>query len=154
MFRIGDERELLECFREIDRDGVVPPTELKFPLFVRDYLAWEEPSGARTYVVFADGDHRKPLGIAFRRDTGAPSPTSMCGWCHTTRDGHGVGLLTATANSKRRVGLHLCRDLSCKEQIERAAPGGGGGLDAGRTTHERVRQVIARMGEFARQQLF
>src|SRR3712207_2313157 len=106
MIRIPSEKELLESFRLIDRDEVEVPKDLRFPIVVKDYLAWSEPSGYRTYLVFGDGERRQPLGIVFRRDqlAGGASP-QMCEWCHCVRGSDGVSMLSATASSKRRIGI-------------------------------------------------
>src|SRR3954468_3575933 len=117
MIRIASENGLRESFRVMDRDQVILPEQLRFPLEIEDYLAWVEPSGARVYLLFDDRKRKLPLGIVFRRDqsAGGGSPR-MCEWCHSIRSGDQVSLLTATANSQRRIGIQLCRDLSCKSK--------------------------------------
>jgi hypothetical protein len=60
MFLIQSEKDLLECFRPLDQSKVELPKDMKYPLFVRDYLRWLEPSGARVYLVFASpGTHKR-----------------------------------------------------------------------------------------------
>jgi hypothetical protein len=114
---------------------------------VKDYFAWVESSQAKTFLVFCElGDTagKKPLGIVFKRNPG--SNVSMCEWCHTIGGGDGVGLLTATASSYRKVGVHVCSDLSCAEKIIAT-------VDTG-MRRQRVRAVIERMSKFVRQNLF
>ena len=152
MFKISSETELLGSFRAHDRESVDVPLEFKFPLVVKDYLTWLEPSGNRVYLVFKDRPLAQSLGVVFRRDQGTSSAATMCEWCHCVRDGGGVGLLMATASSKTSIGIHLCRDLSCKEKV-RATPG----------VHDyppildepaKIRKIISRMADFARRELF
>jgi hypothetical protein len=153
MFKIESADELRECFRPLDRGEVELSPSLRFPLIVRDYLAWTEPSGHRVYLVFSEETRRPPLGIVFRRDqdsTGAPP--SMCEFCHSVRSGNGVSLLTAAASDRRRVGIPLCRNLECHEKVE-GLPGADDlpGTPRGR---ELARRILARMGGFVRQNLF
>ena len=154
MIRIASEKELLESFRPLDREEVLEfPANLKFPFLLKDYLTWTEPSGHRIYLVFNEQDTRRPLGIVFKRGQGAgTAPPQMCEWCHSVRAGDGVGLLTATASSSRRVGLHLCRDLSCKDKVE-STPGANDFFES-MSSRERIQRIVGRMTEFARRQLF
>jgi hypothetical protein len=115
---------------------------------VRDYLAWTETSGARVYLVFAPPGSRKPIGIIFRRDASDGSGiSSMCDWCHSYGSSSEVGLLTTDVNSKRRVGVHLCVDLRCKEKLEDAAD------RAGRHPIEYLERLRERMSRFAHEAL-
>jgi hypothetical protein len=142
MFKISSENELLECFRPIDRPEVIAPQDLQYPIFVKDYLTWIEPSGCRIYLVVSDRLATPPLGITFRRDQSPGVASAMCEWCQSVRPGDGVGLLSATASSKRRIGIQLCRDLSCKDQL------------AARVGPMDPRKVLRRMVGFARRELF
>ena len=63
MIRIQNEAELLELFRPVDRDEVRPPVHQTYPMAVTDYLAWVEPSGHRTFLVFEDEKSRSGLGV-------------------------------------------------------------------------------------------
>lgn len=149
MFRFETDRGLIESFRPRDRRVIEMPQDISFPLFVRDYLAWTETSGARVYLIFSAPGTRKPIGIIFRRDTsaGGERTSSLCEWCHTYGSSHEVGLLTTDVNSKRRVGVHLCLDLRCKEKLEDAAD------RAGRHPNEVLEQLQARMFRFAQEAL-
>ena len=71
----------------------------------------------------------------------------MCDWCHWSGGGNSVGLLTAQASSKRRVGVNLCLDLSCGAKLESAAN------LAGRNPVEAARQLQARILRFAHEGL-
>src|SRR5688572_26130790 len=104
MIRIQSENELLDSFRLIDRDQVELPVDMRFPLLVKNYLAWPEASGARVFLVFEDPSSRKPFGIVFRQEQASFGQAAcMCEWCHSVRSGNGVGLLTATSNDSTRV---------------------------------------------------
>jgi hypothetical protein len=149
VFRLETDRALIESFRPRDRRVIEMPAGVTFPLFVRDYLAWTETSGARVYLVFAAPGSRKPIGLIFRRDSsGTQPPTSnMCDWCHSYGSSSEVGLLTTDVNSKRRVGVSLCMDLRCKEKIEDAAD------RSGRYPREALDQLRERMSRFAHEAL-
>ena len=105
-------------------------------------------SGNRVYLVFTDG---ASVGIVFRRDQGPGAGSTMCEWCHSVRSGDSVGLLTATATSKRRVGIHACRDLSCKEKLE-STPGVNDFQEM-LNPREKARRLVARMSEFVRREI-
>src|SRR4051794_24716257 len=98
MIRILSEKDLLETFRSIDREEVMLPADLKFPFLIKDYLAWNEPSGYRAFVVFMDPQSRTAMGLVFRRDqSGGGLDSRMCELCHIYGTGDEVGLLSATA---------------------------------------------------------
>lgn len=148
MFRFETDRALIESFRSRDRRVIEMPSGITFPLFVRDYLAWTETSGARVYLVFTAPSSRKPIGIIFRRNSsGGGLTSSMCEWCHSPGSSSEVGLLTTDADDKRRVGVHLCLDLRCKEKLEDAAD------RSGRHPREALEQLRERMFRFAHEAL-
>jgi hypothetical protein len=152
MFRITDENELRDCFRELDRSEIVLDSAMSFPLTAKDYLTWIEPSGARTYLVFQDGSFKAPFGIVFRRDqTLGPSVAAMCEWCHSVRSGNEVGILTAKARDNTRVGISLCRDLNCSAKI-RSEPGAHD-FPSTASVQERVRKLQEKMAGFVRRDL-
>ena len=149
MFRFETDRALIESFRPRDRRVIEMPEGIRFPLFVRDYLAWTETSGARVYLVFTAPGSRKPIGLIFRRDgsdAGAPS-SRICDWCHSYGSASEVGLLTTDVNNKRRVGVSLCLDLRCKQKLEDAAD------RSGRHPLEALKQLQERMFRFAHEAL-
>jgi len=151
MFRISSENELLSSFRAIDLDEVQIPADFHFPLAIKDYLSWIEPSGHRVYLVLEDTIDGGVKGIVFQRTHGGPdAPASMCQWCHSVRTGGGVALLTATAGPKRRIGLHLCSDLACKEHL---LPGVQD-FQESLSVSERKQRLFQRMREFAKRHLF
>jgi hypothetical protein len=125
---------------------------MQFPLDAKDYLAWIEPSGCRVYLVFRGEGFKGPLGISFRRDqTLGPTVAAMCEWCHSVRSGNEIGVLTVTSNQRKRVGLSLCRDLSCADKT-RSLPGHND-FQSNEVTQERVRKIIQRMVHFAQREL-
>jgi hypothetical protein len=152
MFRITSEKELRECFRDLDQPELILTTDLKFPLVRKDYLTWIEPSGCRTYLVFQAAGFKTPFGLVFRRDqTLGPSTAAMCEWCHCVRSGNEVGVLTATSHARKRVGISLCRDLSCAEKM-RSAPGVHD-FPSTASIQERIRKLSEKMALFARREL-
>lgn len=153
MIRITSENELLDAFRPFERAEVELPRDLGFPMGIKDYLAWTEGAGVRVYLVFEEPSTGKALGVVFRGDQPGGDSTSMCEWCHSVRAGDGVKLLTAQAASNRRVGISLCRDLSCKEKAQ-GEPGPDDMPQGPTTARERTRRILARMAVFARRNLF
>jgi hypothetical protein len=146
MFRLESEAALLNAFRPSDRKLVELQPGLKLPLFVRDYLAWTHPAGGRAYVVFAVPEG-SPTGIVFDTNGGGSSVPSMCDWCHFNGVGSQVGLLTARVNSKKRVGVHICSDLSCKQKLEDEAN------RSGISALPLMKKLMERMGRFASEAL-
>jgi hypothetical protein len=153
MIKVNSEEELLKSFREIDRDQVQIPPDFKFPLAVRDYLSWVEPSGHRVFLIFENQGTGNPMGVVFRRPNGPPlTPASMCQWCHTVRTGNAVTLLTAAMSESRTIGLYLCSRLNCREHT--LAPPGAHDFNEGLSAQERINGVVRRMGAFATGNLF
>lgn len=153
MIRITNEEELLGTFRSIDRDEVQIPLTARFPMAVKDYVAWIEPSGHRIYLVFEDTQTGSPLGVVFQRTRGsANTVASMCQWCHAVRSGSGVGLLTATVAKDHRVGVHLCADLNCREHA--MGPPGIHDFNESLSSGEKLQNILRRMTAFARKNLF
>ncbi len=148
MFLLASEQGLVDAFRPRDRKGLELPKDFKFPLFVRDYVAWADPSGFRVNLLFAM-PKGAPTGISFRRDQrgGDVGVSRMCEWCHATGSAEQIGLLTADLNSKKRVGTSLCLDLGCKQRLEEAAN------RSGKNVLEETRQLMERLGKFASEAL-
>jgi len=147
MFKLDSEKALLETFRPRDRKSVQLSPDVTLPMLVRDYLAWTHPAGGRVYLVFSVPGG-VPTGIVFDTNGGAgPSVPQMCDWCHCGGLGTQVGLLVARVNSKKRVGVHLCSDLSCKKKLEDEAD------LSGRSVIPAMENLIARMGRFASEAL-
>ncbi len=142
MFKLDDEEALLETFRTRDRKQVELPADLKFPLILRDYVAWVHPAGGRVFLVFAPVDG-VPTGIAFDTQGAAAQGPQLCSWCHSHGGGNQVAMLTTTLSNKKRVGVFVCGDLSCKKKLEEACD------LAGKNVQAAVKQVVGRMSAFA-----
>lgn len=117
MLRIKNQEELLNLFRDLDKAQVIIPKELKFPMAVLDYLSWKEPSGHRTYLIIENKNGGRPFAIAFERTKNNEAVPMMCNWCHAVRPASDVALMTAAVDKRTRIGIYLCSDLSCKENI-------------------------------------
>lgn len=147
MFKLDTEAAVLATFRPKDRKVVEFHSDLKFPVIVRDYLAWTHPAGGRVFLVFAI-PNGTPTGIAFDTNGGTgPSVPAMCDWCHMSAAGTGVGMLTATVNANKRAGVHVCADLSCRQKIEDAAN------RSGISVRPALEKLVLRMGRFASEAL-
>jgi hypothetical protein len=124
LFRINSEAELRDTFRRRDEGHVDLPPQMTFPVSFRHYVAWHEPSGVRQFLVLQRPQWARPIGIVFRRyqtpgpGSGSGTGTGMCEWCHAHGASDEIGLLSADVDSKRRVGVNLCLDLSCQEKLE------------------------------------
>lgn len=103
------------------------PEDLKFPVELDPVLVWLEPSGARVYLLAHRSHWETPVGIAFRRDQrgSSSSPPRMCDWCLSTGTSDQIGLLTASVDARRRVGVNLCLDLGCMRKLEGFAEASG-----------------------------
>lgn len=153
MLRIGSEEEMKQAFRPIDQDEVQFPSDMLFPLLVRDTLTWIEPSGHRAYIVYADPSKNAARGIVFKRNHAtSDAPPAMCDWCHSVRGKGNVGLLTTAVSKTRRIGLSLCRDLNCIEKLTDLP--GINDLRESVKTDEKIRQILERISDFARRNLF
>jgi len=142
MFTLALEKDLLASFRPKDRKLVELTPELRFPLEVEGYLAWTHPAGGRVFLVFAVPGG-VPTGVVFDADGAGPQVPHMCNWCHSSGSGTEIGLLTAKLNGRKRVGVHVCSDLSCKRKLEELAD------LTGQAAPPLVAKVVARMGQFA-----
>ncbi len=139
---------MLSAFRPKDRSSVELPQDVTLPTLVRHYLAWQHPSGGKTYLVFATPGG-VPTGITFDSNsggTGAPVP-QMCDWCHQAGIGSSVGLLTATVNGRKRAGVVVCTGLSCAQKLEEEAD------RQGRSALPQLEKLVDRMGRFATEAL-
>jgi hypothetical protein len=145
VFKLDSPDALLKTFRPKDLPLVELPPQVRYPLVVKDYLAWPHPGGGRVMMVFAV-PKGTPTGLVFDTNGGSSGP-SMCSWCHCPSAGTGVGLLTATLNSNKRVGVQICTDLSCAEKLEDAAN------LSGASVRPAMEKLIARIGQFASEAL-
>lgn len=147
MFKLDSEEALRAAFRPKDRSLVELSPEVTLPRIVRDYVAWTHPAGGRVYVVFAVAGGA-PTGIVFDTNGGSGETVpQLCDWCHTPGAGTQVALLTAKLHGKKRVGVHLCSDLSCREKLQDAAD------RAGASASRAVAGVVERMARFASEAL-
>lgn len=121
-FSIGSEKELVDSFRLRDQKKLILPDGLKFPLNVRSYLTWREPSGVYTYLVFKRPGWDLPRGVAFKRaSAGAECAGGLCSWCHAYCSSDEISLLSVKMSSTVSCSYLLCHDLRCIEKIEEAS---------------------------------
>ena len=146
MFKLDDEDDVVNAFRPKDRKAL-DLTGVTLPMFVRNYLSWQHPSGSYVYLVFS-APGGVPTGIVFETNGGPNAPVAqMCDWCHQSGVGTQVGLLTAKVTGRRRVGVHVCSDLSCQAKLEDEAN------RSGRSVLPQWEKLIARIGRFATEAL-
>jgi hypothetical protein len=148
MLLIQTETDLVAAFRPRDRAQVALPPGTRLPLLVRDYRAWLDPQGFRTFLVLAEPGGRRPMGIVFEREARGGAPVSqLCDWCHCSGSSQDIGLLTTSATSKRRVGVNVCLDLTCSDKLEDLA------RLTGRNQRDLAAGLASRMLRFAREGL-
>lgn len=125
-FTISSEQELLESFRPRDQKKLLVPDSFKFPLNVRSYLTWREPSGVYTYLIFKTPNWDLPRGVVFKRTSPSGDPVGgLCNWCHAYGTSEEIGLLSVAMSSHVSNSYYLCQDLNCIEKIEDAAARAG-----------------------------
>lgn len=146
MFKLDNEEAFLQAFRPKDRPLVELPADVRFPIIVRSYFAATHPAGGRVFLVFATAKGA-PTGIVFDSNGAGPPVPHMCDWCHVTAPRAHTALLTTYVNTKRRVGVHVCSDLSCKDKLEEDAD------RMGRSAKPAIDMLVARMGRFASETL-
>jgi hypothetical protein len=143
LFKLESQAALLATFRPKDREVVELSQELRLPLLVRDYISWLQPAGSYAYLVFAI-TKGLPTGIVFDTHAGGDiAVPMMCDWCHYSGVGTQVGLLTARVTSKKRVGVRVCADLSCKQRLEEEAE------RSGRSVLPQMEKMMGRVARFA-----
>lgn len=118
VYEIATEEDLALCFREKDRQKVILPRNMEFPLKVRYFLSWTESSGSYTYLVFKGPNWDTPRGLVFRKTASDMGTSGMCDWCHAYGGSDQVGLLTVKINSKTTIGQYLCLDINCLDHLE------------------------------------
>lgn len=149
MFRINTQKELLSAFRTTDQKYVELPVGTTLPLTVLDYHSWQDPHGERVFLLFKAPGDTHVTGIVFRKDhtAGAGLGPRMCDWCLHSGSSESVGLLTASVNSKRRIGVFLCLDLKCGEHVEDDAN------RRGKSARDAVKELLLRVRRFAQEGL-
>lgn|GEM_PF-1358098 len=122
VFIIENESDLTQAFRLRDQKKLILPERLKFPLHIRSYFTWQEPSGVYTYLVFKMPNWDLPRGVAFKRTTTAGEPVGgLCSWCNAYGSSEEIGMLSVAMSANVSSSYFLCEDLSCIEKIEEAA---------------------------------
>lgn len=145
MVRILSDDQLLQSFRPFERGEVQIPSDFAYPLAMKDYLAWTEPSGHRVFLVFSDKESLQGV-IFYRTKVASDTPAAMCQWCHSVRGRAGVSLLSATVDRDRRIGVYLCSDLNCRHNL--MSTPGVNDFHEGLSRQERVMGMMARMRKF------
>lgn len=143
MFKLDSEEAVLKTFRPKDRGLVEFQAGQRFPVILRDCWTWTHPAGGRVFLVFASRGG-VPTGIVFDSNGGdSAGVPQMCDWCRSPGMGTQIGLLTAKLSGKKRVGVHLCSDLSCKQKLEDEADRNGAPVAPA------IDALLERMGRFA-----
>lgn len=141
-FSIASEQELVESFRYRDQKKLMLPPDLEYPLQVRSYFTWQDPSRVYTYLVFKQPNWDRPRAVAFKQSSAGGEPVgSLCNWCHSYGSSEEIGGLSLVLDSKTSASYLLCKDLSCIEKIEDIA-----GL-SGKSPEKQIAQLYDRIGK-------
>lgn len=139
-FFLSSKDDLVQSFRSKDQDKLVLPDDLKFPLRVRSYFTWKEPSGVYTYLVFKMPNWELPRGVAFKRTTSAGEPTGgIYNWCHAYGSSEEIGMMSMVLSPKVLMSYFLCQDLRCIEKIKDACE------LAGKSPDKQISDLYGRM---------
>lgn len=142
LFTINSEQELILSFRNRDQKKLVLPEKLKFPLNVRSYFTWKEPSGVYTYLVMRLPNWDAPRGVAFKRTPSTGEPVGgLCSWCNAYGSSEDIGMMSVTMSSSVSVSYLICQDISCIEKIEDAA------TLSGKDPEKYIAELYHRMGK-------
>lgn len=126
LFSIASEEELIKSFRPRDQKKLLLPEKMKFPLNVRSYFTWRDPSGVYTYLVCKMPNWDMPRGVAFKKTSPSGDPVGgLCNWCHSYGTSDEIGLLSVAMSSNVSNSYYLCQDLNCIEKIEDATARAG-----------------------------
>lgn len=117
-FTISSKAEFLEAFHWKDQHLIHIPDKLQFPLAVDYYYSWIEPSGNYAFLVLKKPNWDIPKGLVFRRNTGNPTTSNLCDWCHSYGSSDDITMLTVKVDSKVTIGQYLCSKLDCIEKLE------------------------------------
>ena len=142
-FSIASEDELVQSFRLRDQKKLVLPAQLKFPVNVRSYFTWREPSNVYTYLVFKQPGWDLPKGVVFKRLNahGDQPAGGVCSWCHAYGSSEEITTLGLTVNAELSFAYILCHDLRCIEKIEEAS-----NLSS-KSSGKAISQLYYRMGQ-------
>lgn len=141
-FSIDSEKELVQAFRLRDQKKLILPEKLKFPLNVRSYFTWKEPSGVYTYLVMKLPNWDLPRGVAFKRTPSSGEPVGgLCSWCNAYGSSEDIGMLSVTMSSTVSVSYLICQDISCIEKIEDMA------TLSGKNPEKYIAELYYRMGK-------
>jgi len=119
VFSIASEDELVQAFRLRDQKKLILPDNLQFPMNIRSYFTWKEPSGVYTYLIFKLPNWELPRGVAFKHTGSSGEPVGgLCNWCHAYGSSDEIGMLSIAMSANVSQSYLLCLDLSCIEKIE------------------------------------
>lgn len=142
VFSIDSEAGLIQSFRLKDQKKLILPDNLKFPMNIRSYFTWKEPSGVYTYLIFKAPNWDMPRGVAFKRTAATGEPVGgLCNWCHAYGGSDEIGFMSVAMSSNVSSSYYLCQDLSCIEKIEDAA------AMAGKDPDKHIAELYHRMAK-------
>lgn len=126
IFSIASEEEMIRSFRLRDQKKLLLPERLQYPLNIRSYFTWKEPSGVYTYLVFKMPNWDLPRGVVFKRTPPSAEPTGgLCSWCHAYGSSDDIGFMSVAMSANVSTSYLICQDLRCIEKIEEASMLGG-----------------------------
>jgi hypothetical protein len=123
---------LINAFDPIDRDALEIPQLAGVEWGERDYFAWKDKGGHRTYLVTQLPE--RDVGIVFRTESSGRG--GFCDLCMSAD--HRMGVVLATADSwekpRRSHGIFVCANFDCSAAArgQRAADNFGETISRGR----------------------
>lgn len=142
VFSISSGSDLIQAFRPRDQKKLILPEQLPFPLRIRSYFTWREPSGVYTYLIFKMPNWDVAKGMVFKRAHASGEPTGgLCNWCHAYGSSEDIGMLSVAVNSNVSISYFLCQDLRCIERIEENC------ALAGKNPEKYISELYNRMGK-------
>lgn len=141
-FTVSSEEEMIQSFRLRDQKKLILPEKLKFPLNVRSYFTWKEPSGVYTYLVFKMPNWDLPRGVVFKRTAHSGEAVGgLCNWCHAYGSSEDINFLSVAMSSQVSSSYLICQDIRCIEKIEEAS------MLAGKDPAKNVNELYHKIGK-------
>jgi len=117
--QISSEEDLRRAFRAKDHKRLELPKGIRFPLNFEHYVAWIAPSGTDRFLVLRDSEQKQLVGMVFKKShhSHEVGVSRICDWCHAYGSSDQIDLMTVTPTNRRTVGMMLCVNLDCIENL-------------------------------------
>lgn len=82
-----------------------------------EFLGWIHPSGHKGYILETESAVLKLWVLETDPHGSTNSSPSMCSLCYNVRSGRDIKLFQYRPNQKRLLGVNICADLKCVENV-------------------------------------